>query len=246
MSEPGPIHPLSIFQTEEGRQAAKEADVILGCDEGRGGKEVLFYRRATLERIAVSGVEGVPRVFRISYDSRTDQLEYLVAAVNVIKGSCCYEASGPQPPVFQWLHPDGTLETHTTDADPWFAEDRAREDSELQAALDTLRARGVARPVVISCTERGEKAARFWALLKPTLIAAGIPVFSAAEAGCRHYVVPVDVAREALRAVFGKSASRHFRLPSWPVSYWSVNIGSEHHEVYESRTFKDIAEAEKK
>jgi hypothetical protein len=136
--------------------------------------------------------------------------------------------------------PDGTVDVRTNDTNPSFAKDRARENTELQAALDAFRARGVARPVVITCTERSEKTARLWRLLEPTLTASGLLVNSSSKGGPRHLVIPTDSARKALRAVFGKAASRLFRVPSWPVSYWTVNIGPDAPEVMESRTFKDM------
>jgi acetyl esterase/lipase len=173
-------------------------------------------------------------------------LEYLAAAVQALKGSCCYEATMPAPKTESWMLPDGTLEVRTTDADPWFAEDRAAQDVQLQAALDAFRAGGCPRPVVFTCAGQDEKTAQVWRQLEPELKQAGKSVANAADQWLPHYVVATDVARRLLLSVFGKAASRLFRTPGWPVGYWSVDICAGGHKVYESRTFKDMGEAKKK
>jgi hypothetical protein len=157
-----------------------------------------------------------------------------------------YEASGPPPKVENRLLPDGTFETRTTDADLYFAEDRPLEDVGLQAALDAFRAGGIHHPVVFTLLGRGAKAAQAWRQMEPVMKERGKAVSSALDQWIPHYVVGADVARQLLTPVFGKGANRLFRVPTWPVGYWSVNIADDQHEVYESRTFKDEAAAERK
>ena len=43
-----------------------------------------------MQRISQSGTPEPMEVLCFWIDSRTDQLEYLVAAVQTIKGSCCF------------------------------------------------------------------------------------------------------------------------------------------------------------
>jgi hypothetical protein len=234
------VHSLTALQREEVRAVMKVADVIYGHDEAQGGKPVLFFGREALERIATAGREEFLSVFRVSYDSRTTQLEYLAAAVEVLKGSCCYQPSGPQPKVLEFQFSDGSIETHTTDADPYFAEDRARGDVELQAALDAYHADGVPRPVLFTCTGRDGKTAQLWRQLEPELKAAGKVIFNANDQWLPCYLVATDAARRVLLPICGKAAARQFRAPSFPLGYWTVNIDSQRHEFYESRTFKDM------
>ncbi len=76
--------------------ALKEADVIYGSDTNRPGKGALFFGREVLGKIIRSD-EAMPLcVFHLKLDFNTDQLEYLYAAVRVLKGSCCY-VGFPQP-----------------------------------------------------------------------------------------------------------------------------------------------------
>jgi hypothetical protein len=233
------IHPLSVFTTEEGRGHLKAADVIIGHDEAHGGQPALFFGRETLDRIISTGQSDAVNIVLVAYDSRTDQLEWLISAVTGLKGSCCYEASKPEPKVSTLTLPDGTREVRTTDADPYFAEDRAASQVELQAALDGYRAGGCPRPVVFCCAGRDEKTSMAWRQLEPALKEAGKSISNAADQWLPRYVVATDVARRLLAPIVGKEASRLFRVPTWPVSYWSVGIGPEEPKVYESRTFKD-------
>jgi hypothetical protein len=116
-------------------------------------------------------------------------------------------------------------------------------DAELQAALDAFRARGVARPVVFAYAGQGEKAARVWQQLEPALKQAGMSLFNAADPRPPRYVVATDAARRLLLSTFGKAASRLFRVPAWPVSYWAVNVIEGGYEATESRTLKDMGVA---
>jgi hypothetical protein len=134
---------------------------------------------------------------------------------------------------------DGTLEVRTTDADPYYAESRAREDAEVQAALDALRAQGICRPVLFHIEDNGEMAATKWQRLLPALQAHGISVFSTAPTGVAFVLRP-DRSRDILQPVFGRDAARLFRTAEWPVSYFTVAVGSNSTQSFESRTFKDM------
>jgi hypothetical protein len=85
------VHPLAFLEREEGRAALQQADLLFGHDEAQGGKPVLFFGRALLRRIVGENKGRPVKVFGISCDSRTDQLEWLCAAVTVLKGHCGYE-----------------------------------------------------------------------------------------------------------------------------------------------------------
>ena len=139
---------------------------------------------------------------------------------------------------------DGTLVVRTPDeGQQYFAEARAWEESETDQALATLRAQGIARPVLFRLVDWEWRAVKLWRGLEAVLKARGIPVFSTGADGF-SYVVPTDLGRELLRPLFGKGAARLFRTPSWPQSYFTVAIGSEGPKVYESRTFKDTNASE--
>ncbi len=121
---------------------------------------------------------------------------------------------------------EGTVTLRTNDSDPHLAERRARESAELQAALDAFRARGVARPVVFTCCDRGEEAARDWSRMEPTLREAGVSTYSSSPNCSPHYIVTPDVVRELLRRLMGESASGWFPAPEWPLSYWIVSVAA--------------------
>jgi hypothetical protein len=141
---------------------------------------------------------------------------------------------------------DGTLLVTTPDeGQPHFAESRAREDAEAQAAIDALRASGIPRPVVFQLGNDHPRSRAEWKLLLPELRAHGKAVWSAiatCEDGYHHYVLRPDRARELLRSVLKVSdAARLFRTPAWPVSHWTVSLDSGQLLIFESRSFKDGA-----
>jgi hypothetical protein len=88
--EEGHVYPLSALKNEGVREELQRADMIFGHDDAQGGKLILFYGIALLQRMLAEGMTPECRVFNVSYDSRTDQLEWLVAAVSALRGSCCY------------------------------------------------------------------------------------------------------------------------------------------------------------
>lgn len=86
--------PISHFEDPNFREEVKGADVILGWDSHRRFTSI-FYGAPMLDLIASGAVGGQKlRSIAISFDSRTSQLEYLVAAVEVLKGSHCYVGEG--------------------------------------------------------------------------------------------------------------------------------------------------------
>src|SRR5262245_43153880 len=100
---------------------------------------------------------------------------------------------------------DGSVVVTTPDeGQPWFAESRAREDAEVQAALDALRAAGVARPVLFQVGGDDPASRAAWRLVLPELRRHGTAVWNAQQLGeddGHHYVLRPDRARELLRDV---------------------------------------------
>jgi hypothetical protein len=142
------------------------------------------------------------------------------------------------------LLPDGTLVVSTpNEGQPHFAESRAREDAELQAALDALRAAGINRPVLVQLGDGRPDSAELWKRLLPGLRQHGIPTWNAGARGPdddRHFVLRPDQARHLLRDVLqSRLAARMFRAPQWPVSYWTVSLEGGGVAVFESCTVKD-------
>lgn len=86
--------PISRFEDPAFREMVMAADVILGWDTHRRATSI-FYGAPMLDLIA-SGAVGNQSlgVVVVSVDSRTTQLEYLVAAVQALKGSHCYVGEG--------------------------------------------------------------------------------------------------------------------------------------------------------
>ncbi|MDI3567271.1 toll/interleukin-1 receptor domain-containing protein [Bradyrhizobium sp. Arg816] len=85
---------VSEIQNEAVRRIMAEAGAILGNDK-RTGAQAIFYGLDTLRQFSqVNENVRFPRpVVEVSYDSAGDQLEYLVAAVTILKGGCCYDRS---------------------------------------------------------------------------------------------------------------------------------------------------------
>ena len=77
------------------REQVKIADVIFGADPRTGAWD-LFYGESTLKRIRDKGEEEVNLLF-FSLDFATEELEFLVSSVVVLKGSRCYKGEGMGP-----------------------------------------------------------------------------------------------------------------------------------------------------
>ncbi|WP_271499863.1 toll/interleukin-1 receptor domain-containing protein [Bradyrhizobium sp. CCBAU 11357] len=84
---------VSELQSEQVRKIMAEAGAILGRDK-RTGNQAIFYGLDTLRQFSQSKEDvRFPRpVVEVSYDSAGDQLEYLIAAVTILKGGCCYNS----------------------------------------------------------------------------------------------------------------------------------------------------------
>ena len=83
------VHSLEI---PEYREELRQADVIFGVDVN-SQREFLVYGRSALKRIIRSGQEILLRVVRVELDQETDELEYLLAALHVLRGHHDYQAS---------------------------------------------------------------------------------------------------------------------------------------------------------
>ncbi len=88
--------PVRTLEDPKVREWVKDAAVVLGLDTSRD-ELVLFYGRETLEMINRTGVADSLPVAVLSYDQRTDELEFLIAAVRVLKGSDCYDGGEVGP-----------------------------------------------------------------------------------------------------------------------------------------------------
>jgi hypothetical protein len=73
------------------RAALHAAAVIIGVDV-MSGREFLVYGRPLLEEIQKSGMPRPLAVFKVGLDEDTDELEKLIALVQVVKGRHDYDA----------------------------------------------------------------------------------------------------------------------------------------------------------
>jgi hypothetical protein len=89
--------PVKAIEQAEVRDSIKDADIILGVDN-HTGEEALFYGESMLKRIVRTDQAESAKVMRFGLDFSMSELEYLCAAVMILKGSCCYR-SGDQPPL---------------------------------------------------------------------------------------------------------------------------------------------------
>jgi hypothetical protein len=83
--------PVQSLERPEVREEVCRAGIIVGRDP-RTGAGSLFYGKEMLEDIAKGRQHefGPQRAVAFLLDFRTIELEYLIAAVQVLKGSCCY------------------------------------------------------------------------------------------------------------------------------------------------------------
>ncbi len=85
---------VHALETEEYRDRLKAAEVIMGVDVD-SGHEFLVFGRDCLQRIIDRNETESIAVVRVSLDQDTDELEWLCAAVQVLKGRDEYEGRGP-------------------------------------------------------------------------------------------------------------------------------------------------------
>lgn len=81
--------PVESLHDPAERELLKTADIIYGVDSSTGHSG-LFYGKDTLKQIVESGEALELRSTSYLYDSRTDQLELLVAVIKLVKGKCDY------------------------------------------------------------------------------------------------------------------------------------------------------------
>jgi hypothetical protein len=84
---------LDALADPDCRNHVAEADVIWGVKTSTG-EPTLFYGKSFLDEIIQSGKARTAKIMSFWYDPATTQLEYLIAAVSVLKGSHCYESNG--------------------------------------------------------------------------------------------------------------------------------------------------------
>ena len=73
------------------KAAIKDAEIICGFHPATREQVGLFYGVAQLRRIITKGADETAEVFNVPVDPETDDLEVLVAMVQAIKGTCCYQ-----------------------------------------------------------------------------------------------------------------------------------------------------------
>jgi hypothetical protein len=83
------VHSLEI---PEYREELRKADVVFGVDVNTQ-REFLVYGRATLEQIVTSGQGEHLRVARVELDQETNELEFLLAVIQTLRGHHDYQAS---------------------------------------------------------------------------------------------------------------------------------------------------------
>ena len=82
---------VSEIERPEVRQAITECPVIYGYNTASGGVHA-FYGRAAIEELAKMGDDGASLdMLCFRYDGNTSELAYFIAAIETLKGSCCYD-----------------------------------------------------------------------------------------------------------------------------------------------------------
>jgi hypothetical protein len=84
---------IRVIQDPVVREEIKNAGVIFGVDSATGAPSI-FYGREMLKEIAKGHAAewGPQKILAFKYDSNHgDELEYFYAAVEVLKGECCYD-----------------------------------------------------------------------------------------------------------------------------------------------------------
>ncbi len=82
--------PSKSLQDAEVRDQLRNAKIVFGVDSSMGDWS-FFYGKNSLADVILSGHPSDEQVISFLYDGRTDELEWLYAAVRTLKGSCCYE-----------------------------------------------------------------------------------------------------------------------------------------------------------
>lgn len=90
-TRPSPTKPIPVqaLRDEATRERLRLAVLVVGIDR-HSGSDMLFYGAEVVQEIVRTGIGAQVPTIHFLYDARTDSLEYLCAAVEFIKGSCCY------------------------------------------------------------------------------------------------------------------------------------------------------------
>jgi hypothetical protein len=88
------VHALA---NPEYRDLLRDAEVIFAHDVSTGSNSIVFGRDV-LQRIAGSDAGGEAKVLTVELDQGTDELEYLVTVVELVKGQHDYKPSSGSPP----------------------------------------------------------------------------------------------------------------------------------------------------
>lgn len=84
--------PVKSFEDSAFRDVVARAGIVRGLDTSRDSLSLFFGRRMLKDILAGRAAEWGPQlVVVVAYDQRTNEFEYLVAAVKVLKGSCDIE-----------------------------------------------------------------------------------------------------------------------------------------------------------
>jgi len=78
--------------TPHPRDVMSQAEVVVAIDV-MSGHEALVYGRRILDRVAAGRLDRDPVVLKVALDMEIDELEHLLALVQVLKGRHEYRAS---------------------------------------------------------------------------------------------------------------------------------------------------------
>lgn len=72
------------------RDELAQAQLVIGANTRKPGKDSLFYGAQTLRRAIAQGKDLQANVAFVQVDYQTDDVKVLVAFCTTQKGSCCY------------------------------------------------------------------------------------------------------------------------------------------------------------
>ena len=83
---------VHVLEQEKYRKLLKQADIIFASDVMDSNKQSIMYGKDKLEQIVGMSHGQRLSVLNFELDFETSELEYLFAAIEVLKGegSCCY------------------------------------------------------------------------------------------------------------------------------------------------------------
>src|SRR5262249_29112307 len=134
--------------------------------------------------------------------------------------------------------PLAPFQVETADADPYLAGRKAKkDDAQLRGAVDAFLTRHGTRPVVFSLSSAAARA-------NPDLARLAFPEGTPPLHTVAFLLTTAESARRILRPV-ARDSRRPFRVPSWPVSYWSVRVTPAQVEATETRFLRDTPPQER-